>query len=167
VTVSEHLIQPLQMFDVRGEVVQKHDIKKHSQHLRERRVILISSLFLMFQVFTTSTDGENPICSQPYDRAQRLLQAHTPIAEKRSSACGSKPYWLKYQRNGRRRADVLDRDLCRQSHPPAPVPHGVAFGALNEQIAFPGVVIRGGNGERVQMSAPDVVLDPVTIEMGM
>lgn len=62
---------------------------------------------------------------------------------------------------------MLDRDLGRQSHPAAPVPHGVAFGPLNEEITFSGVIIGGGNGKRVQMAALNVFLDSVAIEMGM
>jgi len=43
----------------------------------------------------------------------------------------------------------------------------MAFGALNEEIAFPGGVVGGGDGEGVEMPAPNVVRDTVAIEMGM
>src|SRR5271167_3279367 len=62
---------------------------------------------------------------------------------------------------------MIDRNPGRQSDPPAPVPHGVAFGALNKKITLAGVVVCRRNGKRVQMSALDVVLDAVAVEAGM
>ena len=95
-----------------------------------------SAGLLMFLIFTANTDGENLFCPQPYDRAERLLQAQTSVAEKGRSFGCFEPYRLKDQRNGGRRANMIDRDLCRQRHPAASVPHRVAFGALNEEVTL-------------------------------
>src|SRR5271166_257255 len=62
---------------------------------------------------------------------------------------------------------MIDCDLGRQSHPPAAVPHGVPFCALNEQIAFSGVVVCRRNGQGIKMPAFNVFLDTVAVEMGM
>ena len=60
---------------------------------------------------------------------------------------------------------MIDRNLGRERHSPASIPHRVTSLALNEEIAFPGVVVRRGNRERVEVSASDVVLDSVAIEV--
>ncbi len=91
---------------------------------------------------------------------------NTTVAEECRSARCLEPHRLKDQRNRRRRANVVGGDLRRQRHPPAAIPHGMALHSLNEQVALARVVIGRRNGERVKMSALDVFLDPVAVEMG-
>ncbi len=147
-------------------MVQEHDIEQNAHDLRQRRVFLVRSFFLMLQTFAADTDGKHLLCSQTDDRTERLLQAQTTVAKERRAARGFQSYRLKDQRNGRRRANVVHGDLGRQGHAPAPVPHGMALRALNEEIAFARVVVGRRNGERVKMAALDIVLDPAAIEVG-
>src|SRR5271166_2395141 len=72
---------------------------------------------------------------------------------------------LKDQRNSSRGADVVDRNLGRKGHPAAAVPHRVALHSLNKEITLAGVIVGRGNGEGIEISALDVVLDPVAIEV--
>ena len=72
---------------------------------------------------------------------------------------------LKDQGNRCRRANVVGGDLRRQRDAPAPVPHGMALHSLDEEVALARVVVRRRNGQRVKMAAPDVLLDPVAVEM--
>ncbi|MBZ5690129.1 MAG: hypothetical protein LAP86_34540 [Acidobacteriia bacterium] len=80
--IAEPLIQSLKVLDVSGKMVQEHHIEDYSHDLRERRISLISGLFVMFEVLTADTDRENLLCPQANDRAERLLKAHTAITEK-------------------------------------------------------------------------------------
>src|SRR5208283_1102432 len=134
VALAQQLIQPLQVLDVSSQVVQKHNVKENSHHLRERRVFIIRGFFLMFEIFAANTNREDLCRTQANNRAQRLLQADTTVTEKcRSSRC-SKPYRLKDQRNGRRSANMVDGYFCRQGHPPSSVPHRMALRSLDEEI---------------------------------
>src|ERR1039457_5748064 len=119
----------------------------------------------MFEVFAPDANRENPLRPQPYDGAERLKKAHTAIAEKSHSSGGFKSYRLKHQRNSSRRANMVDRDLCRLGHSPGSIPDRVAFHPLKEKITFPCVVVRRGNSECVEFPALDIVLDSVTTEV--
>ena len=136
VALSEQLVQPLEVFDIGSQMVEEHHVKEDSHDLRQRRVLLIGGVCLMLLVFTANPDGENLSRPQPYDRAERLLQAQTSVAEKSRSFSRLESYRLKHQRNGGRGANMIDGDLGRQGHSAASVPHRVAFGALNEEVTF-------------------------------
>ena len=119
----------------------------------------------MFEIFAAYTDRENPFRPEAYDRAEWLLEAHATVAEKSRSPGYFESYRLKDQGNSRRRADMFDSNLGGKCHPPASVPHRVAFPSLNEKIAFPRVIVGGGDGESVEMPTPDIVLDSIAIEV--
>jgi len=121
----------------------------------------------MFEVFAADTDGENPVCPEAYDRAERLLEAYTTVTEKSRTSGYFESYRLKDQGNSRRRANMIDRNLGGKCHPPASVPHRVAFPSLNEKIALPRVIVGGGNGESVEMPTLDIVLDSIAIEVSV
>ena len=96
---------------------------------------------------------------------ERLLQAQAAVAEKCRASRRFEPYRLKDQGNRRRCANVVGRDLGRQRDPPATVPHGMALHSLNEEVALARVVVGRRDGQRVEMSALDVLLDSVAVEM--
>jgi len=88
VATGEQLIQALKVLDVSGKMIQKHNVKENPHDLRQGRIFLIGGFFLMFEIFAADTDRQNPLRTQAYDRAERLLKAHTAIPEKgRSLGC--------------------------------------------------------------------------------
>ena len=156
---AEQLIQPFEMLDVGSEMIQEHHIKKNTQNLRQRRIFLIGSIFLrMLEAFAANTDRQKSLCPQAYDRAERLLQTHATVPEKRRSLRCLKRYRSEDQWDGGRRADMLDRYLGRKCHPPASVPRGVSLLALYEQITQPGIVVSSRNGQGKEMPALDIAL---------
>src|ERR1035438_4585229 len=162
-TAAEQLIQPLEVLDVGSKVIQKHNIKQNTQHLRQRRIALVPGFFRMLETLAANADRQKSLCSQPYDRAERLLKAHAAIPEKCRSVRCLKPYRAEDQRNSSRRANMLDSNLCRKGHPPASVPDRVAFLTLNEEIAVPCVVVSRRNGHSEEMAALDILLDSAAI----
>ena len=162
-TAAEQLIQPLEVLDVGSQVIQKHNIKKNTQDLRQRRMSLISGFFWMLEMLAANTDRQKSLCPQAYDRAKRLLKAHATIPEKGRSQRCSKSYRAEDQWNGGRRTNMLDSNLCRKGHPPASVPHRVALLALNEQITVSCVVVSRRNGQGEEISTLDIFLDSFAI----
>src|SRR5579863_8798203 len=62
---------------------------------------------------------------------------------------------------------MLHRNLRGHRHHSHPLPHGMASLSLDEEIAFPGVVVGRRNRQSVEISALDVFLDPVAVQMPM
>ena len=60
---------------------------------------------------------------------------------------------------------MVDGDLCRNRHQPDSIPHWMALLPLNEQVAFPGAIVGGGNSQRVEVPALDVVADSIAIQV--
>ena len=60
---------------------------------------------------------------------------------------------------------MIDGDPCSKRHSPASVPHRVAFSALNKEVTLPGVVVRRGDCEGVDIPTLDIVLDALAMEM--
>ena len=119
----------------------------------------------MFEIFAAYTNRENPSCSQADNWAERLLKAQTTIAKKsRSSRC-FEYYWREDQWDSSRRTNMIDGDLRSKRHSPASVPHRVTFSALNEEVTLPGVVVRRGDCEGVDIPTLDIVLDALAMEM--
>src|SRR5208282_488963 len=165
VAIVEQLIQMFKMLDVSCQMVQKHNVQENSQHLRERRVSLICGFLLTFFISAADADHENLLRPQPDHRAERLLQARTTIAEEGGPTRGFEFYRLENKRNSTGRANVVDRDLRRNRHQSDPLPHRMALLSLNEEIAFPRVVVGRGDRERVEVPALDVFLDSVAVQV--
>src|ERR1019366_8049854 len=162
-TAGEQPIQPLEVLDVGSKVIQKHHIKQNTQDLRQRRIALVAGFFRMLETFAAHADCQKSLCPQAYDWAERLLKAHAAIPEKSRSPRCLKSYRAEDQWNSGRRTNMLDGNLCRQGHPPASVPHRVAFLALNEEIDVPCVVVSRRNGQGEKMPALDILLDSAAI----
>src|SRR5215469_3289855 len=120
------------MFDVRGQVIEEHDIEQHPENLCQRRFRVIGGFSLMFEALAADADTKYTLGAQTNHRTQGLLQPQATIAEVCGAFRGLESHRLEYQRNRRRRRDVISGDLRRQSDSAAPVPHGVALSALNE-----------------------------------
>lgn len=61
VAIGEQLIQMFKVLDIRGEVVQKHNVQKNSQYLRDGRVLLIRGFLFTFFISVADADRENPL----------------------------------------------------------------------------------------------------------
>src|ERR1035437_7168912 len=165
VAIVEQLIQMFKVLEVSCEMVQKYDVEKNSQHLRDGRVSLIRRFLLTFFISAADTDRENLLRPQADHRAERLLQARTTIAEEGGPTRGFEFYRLENHGNSRGRANVVDRDLRRHRHQSDPLPHRMALLSLDEEIASSRVVVGCRNRESVEVTALDVFLDPVAVEV--
>src|SRR5208282_821353 len=88
VAIVEQLIQMIKELEVSGEVVQKHNVQKNFQHLRDGRVSLIRAFLFTFFISAARADCENLLRPQADHRAERLLQAETTIAEEGGTTRG-------------------------------------------------------------------------------
>ena len=117
----EQLIQPLQMFDVSGQMIQKHHIEQNSRPLVTAKGRSGRQLLPDVRDFRSGrrwprscplpvvSTGLRGCCSltQPSPKNARALSAVLQL------------YRLKHQRNRGRRANMFDGDLRRQGHSPA------------------------------------------------
>src|SRR5271166_5805928 len=155
----EQLIQAFEVLDVGIEMVEKDNVKNNAHHLRQRRVSLLDGFLAAFFVTTTDADGENLLGSQADDRAERLMEAHTTIAEESGATGRNRQFYrLENKRNRTGGANVVDGDLGRNGHQPDAFPYRVSLRSLNEEIAFSGIVVGGGNSQGVEMATLNVVL---------
>src|ERR1035438_9810650 len=105
VAILEQLIQMFKVLNVSCEMIQKHNVQKNSQHLRERRVSLIRGFLLTLFISAADADRENLLRPQADRRAERLLQAQTTITEVGGPTRGFEFYRLENHRNSRGRAN--------------------------------------------------------------
>src|ERR1039457_2192561 len=81
VAILEQLIQMFKVLNVSCEMIQKHNVQKNSQHLRERRVSLIRGFLLTLFISAADADRENLLRPRADRRAERRLRAQTTTTE--------------------------------------------------------------------------------------
>ena len=96
-------------------------------------------------VAAANTNREDFFRTEANDRTERLLQAGATVAEKGGTARDLELHRLEDHGNRRGGANVIDGDLRGNSYEADALPNGMTFRALNEEITFAGIEVRGGN----------------------
>ena len=165
VALFEEMIQAVEMLDVGGEVVEEHSVKQDADDLRQGRHALTAMDFVLLFIAASHTDGEDLVRPETDDGAERLLQADAAIAEIGSSLGNFQGHRLEDQRNGGGGTDMVDGDFGGDGYLANALPYWNAFRPLNEEIALAGTEVGRGDGNGVEISALDISLDVIAIEM--